>query len=160
SNSSGGPGCDGGPCNSGPPGPLDPNSTTAWNPGIAVDTPVGTSIGSDGLPARTTICAPVPSQSGGATSAIPEAFDDRRGKTQVVLLAVGRYTVSSTINIPSGVVLRGAGSDPASGTTIVGSSQGAVLSIGTMKDTVCYDSGFDSTAQPLLAQDAMKESGT
>jgi hypothetical protein len=108
---------------------------------------------------RTTICANVPVQSGDATKAIQDALNGCQGKHQVVMLAAGKYSVSSTITVPSGVVLRGAGSDAASGTTIVASA-GPVLSIGTMQDQVCYNGGFDSSAQPLLSQDAMKESGT
>jgi hypothetical protein len=143
-----------------PQGLLDPSSTTTWNPGILVDTPVGAPLGADGLPVRTTICATVPAQSGDATSAIQDALNGCQGKNQVVMLAAGQYTVASTINVPSGVVLRGAGSDGASGTTIVRTGSGAVLSIGTMQDTVCYGGGFDSATQPLLTQDALKESAT
>ena len=108
---------------------------------------------------RNTICATVPAQSGDATKAIQDALNGCQGKNQVVMLAAGKYSVSSTISVPSGVVLRGAGSDAASGTTIVGST-GPVLNIGTMEDQVCYDSAFDSSAQPLLTQHAMKESAT
>lgn len=153
--------CEAGPCNSVPQGLLNVDTTTTWNPGIVADTPTGNPLGPDGLPARTTACAAVPAQSGDATSAIQNALNGCQGKNQVVTLAAGKYSVSSTINVPSGVVLRGAGSDAASGTLIVRSGSGAVLSIGTMLDTVCYNgSGFASGSQPLLTQDAPKETAT
>jgi hypothetical protein len=101
------------------------------------------------------VCATVQVQSGDATSAIQGALTGCAGKNQVVSLAAGTYKVSATINVPGGVVLRGAGSDAASGTVIVHTGSGSVLSIGTTKDTVCNT--FDSSAQPMLTQDAMKE---
>jgi hypothetical protein len=152
----GGGACDGGPCNAVPAGLLNPDFTTAWNPGILADTPTGAALGADGLPVRTTACAMVAAQSGDATSAIQGALTRCAGKNQVVSLAAGTFKVSATINVPGGVVLRGAGSDASSGTVIVSSQgSGAVLSIGTTKDTVCNT--FDASAQPMLAQDAMKE---
>jgi hypothetical protein len=160
--SSGGQSCDGGACNAVPPGLLDPDFTTTWNPGILADTPTGQPLGADGLPVRTTTCASVPAQSGDATSAIQNALTGCAGKNQVVQLAAGKYTVSASINVPGGVVLRGAGSDATTGTTIVaaGGGGGPVLSIGTTQDTVCYNGGFDSSAQPLLTADAAKETST
>jgi hypothetical protein len=152
--------CDGGSCDSAPAGLLDPDYTTKWNPGILADTPTGKPLGSDGLPVRTTTCASVPAQSGDATSAIKSALTSCAGKNQVVLLAAGKYSVSATINVPSGVVLRGAGSDAATGTTIVNTKGGPVLSIGTTQDSTCYNGGFDSSAQPTLTQDATKETAT
>jgi hypothetical protein len=152
--------CDGGPCNSVPQGLLDPSYTTTWQPGILADTPTGHALGADGLPVRTTTCATVPLSSGDATSAIQTALDGCKGKDQVVMLAAGKYTVASTIHVPSGVVLRGAGSDAATGTIVVTTGSGGVLSIGTMQDQVCYDSAFDSSAKPLLTQDAAKETST
>jgi hypothetical protein len=149
--------CDGGPCNVPPPGLLDPDFTTTWNPGILVDTPTGKPLGPDGLPVRTDTCANVPAQGGDATSAIQSALDGCAGKNQVVTLAAGTYTVSATIHVPSGAVLRGAGSDA---TTIVSTKGGPVLAIGTALDTVCYDSGFVAGSKPLLSKDAAKETAT
>jgi hypothetical protein len=152
--------CDGGACNAAPAGLLDPDYTTGWNPGILSDAPTGNALGPDGLPVRTKACATVPAQSGDATSAIQTALDGCSGKHQVVELAAGTYKISSTISVPSGVVLRGAGSDASSGTIVLGTTGGPVLSIGTMQDGTCYASAFDSSAQPLLTQDAAKESST
>jgi len=153
--------CDGGPCNNVPSGLLNPDYTTTWNPGILADTPTGSPLGPDGLPVRGTTCSNVPLQTGDATSAIQNALNGCAGKNQVVTLAAGTYKVSSTISVPSGVILRGAASDAASGTIIVRTNGGPVLSIGTLQDSVCSDgSGFDASAQPLLTQDATKESAT
>jgi hypothetical protein len=153
--------CDGGACNAVPSGLLDPAYTTTWNPGILSDTPTGNPLGADGLPVRTTTCATIPVETGDATSAIQSALDGCAGKNEVVVLAAGTYSVSASINVPGGVVLRGAGSAATTGTVIVSTSGGPVLSIGTLQDQVCYNSsGFDSTAQPLLTQDAMKETAT
>ncbi len=152
-----GAGCDG-PCNQPPAGLLDPDFTTTWNPGILADTPTGNALGPDGLPVRATVCASVAAQSGDATTAIQSALDGCRGRHQVVALAAGTYHVSSTITVPSGVVLRGAGSD--AGGTVVVSTQGPVLAIGTTQDTICYDGGFDGAAKPLLTADAKKETST
>jgi hypothetical protein len=152
--------CDGGACNLPPAGLLNPDYTTKWNPGILADTPTGAALGADGLPVRTMVCASVPAQTGDATSAIQGALTRCAGMNQVVALAAGTYHVSSTINVPSGVVLRGAGSDSGTGSVIVRTGGGAVLSIGTMQDGVCSGGGFDSTAQPLLTQDATKETSS
>ena len=75
---------------------------------------------------------------------------------QVVKLNAGTLTVSSTISLRSGVVLRGAGSQgvPA-GTTIVKTGGGTVLAIGTARDSACYGgTGF------ALTQDGMLDSKT
>ncbi len=160
SSGGGGPGCDGGACNAVPPGLLDPDFTTTWNPGILADTPTGKPLGNDGLPVRANTCVNVPPISGDATSAIQSALTGCAGKNQVVQLAAGTYSVSATIDVPSGVVLRGAGSVPGSGTTVVSTKGGPVLSIGTTQDTICYSGGFDSTAQPLLTADATKETSS
>jgi hypothetical protein len=142
-----------------PAGLLDPAYTTQWNPGILTDTPTGSALGADGLPVRATTCISVPVTSGDATSVIQSALNGCEGKNQVVLLAAGTYSVSSTVNVPSGVILRGAGPS-ASGTVIVSTHGGPVLSIGTTEDTVCYNSGFDSSTEPLLTEDATKETAT
>src|SRR3990172_3473663 len=68
---------------------------------------------------RTATCASVPRPTGDATSAIQTALNGCAGKNQVVALAPGTYSTSATLTVPSGVVLRGAGSDAASGTTIL-----------------------------------------
>jgi hypothetical protein len=151
--------CDGGPCNAAPTGLLDPDYTTKWNPGILTDT-TGATLGVDGLPVRTTQCATVPAQSGDATSAIQSALNGCTGKNQVVALAAGTYEISATVNVPSGVVLRGAGSG--SGGTIISFTGGGgpVLSIGTTADSVCSGNTFDSSAHPLLTADALKETST
>jgi hypothetical protein len=109
---------------------------------------------------RTTVCASVPTRTGDATSAIQTALNGCTGKNQVVSLAAGTYSVSATIQVPSSVVLRGAGSSASGGTTIVSTHGGPVLAIGTMQDQVCYNSNFDATAQPMLSQDGLKETAT
>ncbi len=157
----GGQTCDGGPCNAVPSGLLNPDYTTQWKPGILADAPTGQALGADGLPVRTTTCSSVPVQSGDATSAIQAALNGCAGKNQVVMLAAGTYHVSSTLTVPGGVVLRGAGSDASGGTVVVSTMGGPVLQIGTLQDGVCYDGrGFDSSAQPLLTQDATKETSS
>jgi hypothetical protein len=151
--------CDG-PCDKPPTGLFNPDYTTTWKPGILADTPTGHALGPDGLPVRTTMCASIPKMSGDATSAIQSALDSCEGKNQVVLLAAGTYTTSASLHVPSGVVLRGAGSDAATGTIVSSTNGGPVLQIGTTEDTVCYNSAFDSSAQPLLSADAMKETSS
>ena len=144
-----------------PAGLLNPDYTTTWNPGILADSPTGNPLGADGLPVRTTTCATVPAQGGDATSAIQNALNGCQGKNQVVALGAGTYSVSSTIQVPSGVVLRGAGSDASTGTILLSIHGGPVAAIGTLRDSVCYAGGsFDSSAAPLLTQDAMKETTT
>jgi hypothetical protein len=141
-------------------GLLDPDYTTTWNPGILADT-TGAALGADGLPVRTMVCASVPMMSGDAANAIQSALDGCTGTNKVVTLAAGTYNVSMTVTVPSGVVLRGAGSDASNGTVIASTNGGPVLAIGTMQDTVCYDgSGFASGSKPLLTQDALKETST
>jgi hypothetical protein len=107
-------------------------------------------LGTDGLPQRTKTCATV------AAGGNIQAAIDACPTGEVVQLAAGSYTVSATVNVKSGVVLRGAGSGGApSGTTIVRTGGGSVLSIGTGKDQTCYG----GTAYPLTA-DGAKESAT
>jgi hypothetical protein len=151
--------CDG-PCNEPPSGLLDPAYTTTWNPGIVADTPTGNPLGPDGLPVRTTTCVSVPVQTGDASTAIQTALDGCAGKNQVVMLAAGTYSVSATIVVPSGVVLRGAGSDTAAGTVVVATNGGPVIAIGTLQDGVCSGGSFDAAAQPLLTKDAAKETAS
>jgi hypothetical protein len=123
---------------------------TEWNPGILADVPTGQPLGADGLPQRTTKCATV------APGGNIQAAIDACPAGQVVQLAAGTFTVSATINVKSGVVLRGAGSQAGSaGTTIVRSGGGSVLSIGTAQDQTCKG----GTTYPL-AQDGAKESRT
>ena len=155
------PGCDG-PCNAPPAGLLDPDYTTTWNPGILADTPTGNPLGPDGLPVRTTTCASVPVQSGDATSAIQSALDGlQRARTRSCCSPPARTACRRRSHVPSGVVLRGAGSDAASGTILVSTNGGPVLSIGTTAGhRLLRRLRFDSAAQPLLTQDATKETST
>jgi hypothetical protein len=113
--------------------PVPADRVTAWNPGIRSDGQLGLALGADGLPQRTTVCATV-AAGGNIQSAINNC-----PAGQVVQLAAGTFTVSSTITLTKGVVLRGAGSGGApSGTTIVKSGGGTVISIGTGADSSCY----------------------
>jgi hypothetical protein len=149
----GGSGGTAGGVDSGPPEPgqlVDSSRVTTWNPGILSDVPLGLPLGTNGLPQRTKDCASV--ALGGNIQAAINACP----AGQVVQLAAGIYTVSATINLTSGVVLRGAGSQGApGGTTIVRTGGGSVLSIGTSQDKPCYG----GTTYPLTAMGA-KESTT
>jgi len=115
------------------------------------DTQLNVALGNDGLPVRTTVCAsPKPGDDlNAAISSCPAG--------QVVQLAAGKYTISSTVTLTKGVVLRGAGSQGSGlgGTTIVKTGGGSVLSIGTAQDQACYSSAFDTTY--AIIQDALKE---
>jgi hypothetical protein len=137
-----------------PAGLLDPDRTTAWNPGILADDQMHQPLGPDGLPMRTTVCAsPAPGADlDAAIAGCPEG--------QVVKLAAGTYTVSSTVTLTKGVVLRGAGSQGAAagGTTIARTGGGSVLAIGTSLDQACYASNYGTPA--ALAVDAVKETTT
>jgi hypothetical protein len=150
----GAPTCDGGPCNIAPAGLLDPAVTTTWNPGILADDQTKMPLGVDGLPVRTTVCAhPAPGADlNAAIAACPEG--------QVVQLAAGTYTVSKTVQLTKGVVLRGAGSGGAAkgGTTIVKTGGGTVVQIGTDKDQACAQSSYDTAV--ALTADAVKETKT
>jgi hypothetical protein len=75
----------------------------------------------------------------------------------VVQLAAGKYTISSTLVITKGIVLRGAGSKgaDAGGTTLVMTGDASVLQIGTERDQACYSNSFSSAY--ALTQDAKKE---
>ena len=134
-----------------PAGLLDPARTTTWNPGILADKQMNMALGADGLPVRTTICAsPAPGADiNAAITACPEG--------QVVKLAAGTYTVSATIKLNKGVVLRGAGSQGASkgGTTIMKTGGNTVIQIGNSLDQACYASNHGTAVG--LAEDAVKE---
>jgi hypothetical protein len=149
--SGGAQGCAGVSCNSSPAGLLDANRTTNWNPGIVSDDQLHLPLGNDGLPVRTTVCSsPNPGADlNAAIKACPEG--------QVVSLAAGTYTVSTTVTLSKGVVLRGAGSSGAavSGTTIVKTGGGSVLAIGSSQDQACYNSAY--VTPTALTADALKE---
>jgi len=137
-----------------PAGLLDPARTTRWNPGILTDGQLHLPLGPDGLPVRTTVCAsPAPDADlNAAIKSCPEG--------QVIKLGPGTYTVSSTVTLTKGVVLRGAGSSGAAmgGTTIVKTGGNSALAIGTGQDTGCYASAFATAI--ALASDAVKETTT
>jgi hypothetical protein len=137
-----------------PTGLLDPARTTTWNPGILADGQLQLPLGPDGIPVRTTVCArPAPGADlAAAIGSCPEG--------QVVALAAGTYTVSSTITLTKGIVLRGAGSQGAAmgGTSIVRTGGGSVLAIGSSQDQACYASNHG--AGVALAADAVKETST
>ncbi|HTS80360.1 MAG TPA: hypothetical protein VMH40_07155, partial [Myxococcaceae bacterium] len=134
-----------------PPGGIIPSDrTTTWNPGILGDVPLGLPLGADGLPQRTTVCSTV--FPGGSIQAAIDACP----ANQVVRLAAGTFTVTSTLQLRSNVVLRGAGSGTA-GTTIVKSGGGTVIAIGTERDQICYSGNGQGVA---LTTDAAKESTT
>jgi len=137
-----------------PAGLLDPTRTTTWNPGILADDQMHMPLGADGLPARTTICAsPAPGADiNAAITSCPEG--------QVVKLAAGTYTVSATIKLNKGVVLRGAGSKGAAmgGTTIVKTGGNSVIQIGASQDQACYASNHGTAL--ALSEDAVKETAT
>jgi hypothetical protein len=137
-----------------PPPPIAdlvaPDRITTWDPGILADDQLGLPLGADRLPQRTTVCATL------APGDDIQAAIGRCPEGQVVQLGAGTFTVSSTITLQKGVVLRGAGSEGSpTGTTIVKSGGQTVLAIGTDRDSICY--GGTGTA---LTQDAAKESTT
>jgi len=103
------------------------------------------------LPVRTTVCAS-PKPGDDINAAISKCTAG-----QVVQLAAGKYTVSSTIALTKGVVLRGAGSQGSAsgGTTVVKTGGGSVISIGTDQDQACYKGAFGTAY--TLTQDATKE---
>jgi hypothetical protein len=127
---------------------------TPWSPGIPSDTLLKLPLGADGLPQRTTVCATLsPGQSiQNAINSCPAG--------QVVKLGPGTFTVSSTIQLKTGVVLRGSGSDGAakSGTTIVKTGGSSVIAIGSDEDGPCYG-GSMGTAVAVTA-DAVNGSST
>ncbi len=92
---------------------------TTWNPGIRSDDQLGLPLGADGLPQRTAICATL------SPNADIQAAIDACPAGQVVLLGAGTFTVTATVTLMKGVVLRGAGSQGApGGTTIVRTGAG------------------------------------
>jgi hypothetical protein len=137
-------------CDVGPISDLvDPDRITTWKPGILADEQLNQPLGADGLPQRTTVCTTV-AAGGNIQSAI-----DACPEGQVVQLAATTFTVSTTIELTKGVVLRGAGSGATGGTTIVKTGGGTVIAIGTDYDSACY--GGTGHA---LTQDGAKESTT
>ena len=138
-------------CSSTPPTALvAPSRVTAWNPGILNDAQLGLPLGPDGLPHRTTICATL------SPGADIQAAINQCPEGQVVQLGAGTFSISSTVTLTKGVVLRGAGSNGApTGTSIIKIGGGTVLAIGTDRDSTCYGG-----TSYLLLQDAPKESTT
>ena len=126
---------------------FEPDRITDWNPGILADSQLGMPLDERGLPLRTTLCATLaPGDNiAGAIDACPEG--------QVVQLGPGTFTVSNTLTLDKGVVLRGSGSQAAGGTTIELQGGGPVLAIGHARDSTCYG----GTGRPLVA-DAPKGS--
>ena len=133
-----------------PPDLIPPERITGWNPGILSDGQLGLPLGPDRLLQRTTVCATLD------PGADIQSAIDNCPEGQVVELHAGTFTVSSTVTLTKGVVLRGAGSEGApTGTTIVKTGGETVLAIGTDRDAACYG----GTGYPLT-QDAPKESTT
>ena len=129
---------------------IDPSRVTTWNPGILRDGQLDAPLGADGLPVRTTACATLSPGDDiqAAIDACPEG--------QVVQLEAGTFSVSSTITLTRGVVLRGAGSEGApTGTTLDKQGGETVLAIGNDRDQICYGgTGY------ALTEDALKGSTT
>ena len=156
--SGGGPGGSGGGLGgSVPAGLLNPDFTTTWNPGILADTQLNQALGPDGLPVRTTICH---------TAQLSEAANLQTilkgcAAGSVVQLLAGTYTISSTLYIPSDVVLRGQASSGTNATVIVlaRSASGPVLAMGPtdLFDQTCYNNSNYTTSVVDLAADAAKE---
>jgi len=146
-------GDDGGPGGGGGDGGSDlipAARSTAWNPGILADGQLGLPLGADGIPQRTTVCATL------SPGADIQAAINACPAGQVVQLTAGTFSVSSTITLTKGVVLRGAGYQGApAGTTIAKTGGGTVVAIGTGRDSTCYG----GTAYGLT-QDGAKEATT
>lgn len=134
-----------------PSGLIDSSRATQWDPGILADMQQQIALGADGLPVRTKVCAAVKPGDDivAAIRSCPEG--------QVVELAAGKHTISSTLVITKGIVLRGAGSKgaQAGGTTLVQTGGGSVLQIGAQRDATCYNNAFGPPA--ALTEDAEKE---
>ena len=120
-------------CTTPPGGDLIPaDRLTPWNPGIFADGQLALPLGADGLPQRTVVCATL------SPGANVQAAVDACPAGQVVLLQPGTFTVSQTVTLTKGVVLRGSGSAGApSGTTVVKTGGGTVLAIGADRDATC-----------------------
>jgi hypothetical protein len=140
-----------------PAGLLNPDYTTTWNPGILVDSAPNQPLGTDRLPVRTTVCRTV----GPSEVASLQTILGGCAAGTVVELQAGTYTVSSTIYIPSGVVLRGQASSGSNATVVVLGKGGAgpVLAIGPTDvfDQSCYNNSNYTTAVVDLVADAAKE---
>ena len=140
-----------------PPGLLDPDNTTTWNPGILADTAMNQPLGADGLPVRTTLCH----ASTTSEAAKLQSILDGCAAGTVVELASGTYTVPATIYVPSGVVLRGQGSTGSAATIIALASgaSGPVLAIGPkdLFDQACYNNSNYTSVLANLTSDATKE---
>jgi hypothetical protein len=123
---------------------------TVWSPGILADGQLGLPLGADGIPQRTTVCATL------SPGASIQAAIDACPAGQVVQLNAGTFSVSSTVTLTKGVVLRGAGYQGGpTGTTIVKTGGGSVLAIGTDRDSTCYGgTGYG------LTRDGAKEATT
>jgi hypothetical protein len=126
--------------------------TTFWNPGILVDDQLNLPLGDDRLPVRTTVYKTLApgDDINAAIKSCPAG--------QVVRLQAGIFTVSSTVKLSSGVVVRGAGSQGAGGggTTIVKKGGGSVVCIGESQDGACYDWGSYAEPACALSSDAQK----
>jgi hypothetical protein len=121
-----------------PPDLIPADRVTTWDPGITSDDQLGKPLGPDGLPQRSDVCATL-NPGGDIQSAI-----DSCPEGQVVVLTAGTFTVSDTVTLTKGVVLRGAGSMGApSGTTLVKQGGETVIAIGTGRDQTCYGGNGD-----------------
>jgi hypothetical protein len=110
-------------------------------------------LGPDGIPTRTQICATL------NPGADIQAAINNCPEGQVVKLNPGAFTISNTLQLDKGVVLRGSGSDGApKGTTIVKSGGGTVLGIGEDRDSICYNGMMPPGVD--LVQDGVKETTT
>ncbi len=119
-----------------------PDRLTPWSPGILSDGLASTPLGPDRLPQRTTICATL-NPGDNIQSAI-----DTCPSGQVVMLRPGLFNVSKTVQLKTGVVLRGSGSQGSPAGTTVSASSGGILAIGASQDGACHPSG---TAYPLTS---------
>jgi hypothetical protein len=126
------------------------NRMTTWNPGILSDSLLKLPLGTDKLPVRTTVYKTLApgDDINAAIKSCPAG--------QVVLLQAGTFTVSSTVKLANGVVLRGAGSQGAAkgGTSIVKKGGGTVMCMGETQDGACYDWGSYSEPACALTTDA------
>ena len=117
---------------------------TVWNPGIP-----------GGIPSRTTVCANVNAATygngtGDATAGIQAAID-ACPVGQVVLLSAGTFTITSTLTVTKGIVLRGQGPAQTKLKMPVGTNAN-LISVGTQF--------FKFTNSTNLASDAVKGTST